>query len=59
MPSLTLTMTTATTLVALSDPANKLVGPSIKYVTLEGEGVQEGVTVCDRGGGKGHVTSHL
>jgi len=26
-------------------------GPSIKYVTLEGEGVQEGVTVCDRGRG--------
>ena len=27
-------------------------GPSIKYVTLEvGEGVQEGVTVCDRGDG--------
>ena len=26
-------------------------GPSIKYVTLEGEGVREGVTVCDRGGG--------
>src|SRR6218665_2504884 len=26
-------------------------GPSIKYVTLEGEGVRECVTVCDRGGG--------
>jgi len=26
-------------------------GPSIKNVTLEGEGVREGVTVCDRGGG--------
>src|SRR6218665_4048968 len=26
-------------------------GPSIKYVTLEGEGVRKGVTVCDRGGG--------
>src|SRR6218665_254843 len=26
-------------------------GPSIKYVTLEGEGVRESVTVCDRGGG--------
>ena len=26
-------------------------GPYIKYVTLEGEGVREGVTVCDRGGG--------
>src|SRR6218665_2689662 len=26
-------------------------GPSIKYVTLEGEGVREGVTVCDRGRG--------
>src|SRR6218665_1152748 len=25
-------------------------GPSIKYVTLEGEGVREGVSVCDRGG---------
>jgi len=25
-------------------------GPSIKYITLEGgEGVREGVTVCDRG----------
>ena len=24
---------------------------SIKYVTLEGEGVREGVTVCDRGRG--------
>ena len=23
----------------------------MKYVTLEGEGVREGVTVCDRGGG--------
>ena len=23
-------------------------GPSIKYVTLEGEVVREGVTVCDR-----------
>src|SRR6218665_3277316 len=26
-------------------------GPSIKYVTLEGGGVREGVTVCDRGRG--------
>ena len=26
-------------------------GPSIKYVTLEGEGIREGVTVCDRGKG--------
>jgi len=26
-------------------------GPPIKYVTLEGEGVREGVTVCDRGRG--------
>ena len=26
-------------------------GPSIKYVTFEGEGVREGVTVCDRGRG--------
>jgi len=25
-------------------------GPSIKYVTLEGSGVWKGVTVCDRGG---------
>jgi len=24
-------------------------GPSIKYVTVEGDGVQEGVTVCDGG----------
>ena len=33
-------------------------GPSIKYVTLEG--VREGVTVCDRGeGGQEHVTSRL
>jgi len=24
--------------------------PSIKYVTLEGEDVREGLTVCDRGG---------
>ena len=33
-------------------------GPSIKYVTLEGEGVREGVTVCDRGMGSRacHVT---
>ena len=34
-------------------------GPSIKYVTLEGEGVLEGVIVCDRGrglGGQEHVT---
>jgi len=28
-------------------------GPSIKYVTLEGEGVRESVTVCDRGRGQG------
>ena len=27
-------------------------GPSIKYVTLEGKGVREGVTVCERGGVK-------
>ena len=26
-------------------------GPSIKYVTLEEEGIREGVTVCDRGRG--------
>jgi len=26
-------------------------GASIKYVTIEGEGVREGVTVCDRGRG--------
>jgi len=24
-------------------------GPSIKYVMLKGDGVREGVTVCDRG----------
>src|SRR6218665_1414846 len=34
-------------------------GPSIKYVTLEGEGVREDVTVCDRGEGQEHVTSRL
>ena len=35
-------------------------GPSIKYVTLEEEGVREGVTVCDRGeGDQKHVTSRL
>jgi len=28
-------------------------GPSIKYVTLEEEGVREGVTVCDGGEGSG------
>jgi len=33
-------------------------GPSIKYVTLEGEGVR-GVTVCDRGGVQWHDTSHF
>ena len=34
--------------------------PSRKYVTLEGEGVCEGVTVCDRGrGSKEYVTSHF
>jgi len=27
-------------------------GPSIEYVTLEGEGVRKGVTVCDREGVK-------
>ena len=32
-------------------------GTSIKYVTLEGKGVREGVTVCDRGRGQDHVTS--
>jgi len=31
-------------------------GPSIKYVTLEGEGVREGVTVCDSG--RGPRTNH-
>ena len=37
-----------------------IVGPSIKYVTLEGEGVRVGVKVCDRGrGGQAHVTSRL
>ena len=25
-------------------------GPFIKYVTLKGRGVREGVTICDRGG---------
>ena len=35
-------------------------GPSIKYVTLEEEGVRVGVTVCDRGrGGQANVTSRL
>ena len=34
-------------------------GLSIKYVTLEGEGVREDVSVCDRGGVKEHVTSRL
>ena len=34
-------------------------GPSIKYVTLEGEGIRESVTVCDRAGGQEHVTSRL
>ena len=34
-------------------------GPSIKYVTLDGEGVRESVTVCDRGRVQEHVTSHL
>ena len=32
-------------------------GPSIKYVTLEGEGVREGVTVCDRGRGRVSVNA--
>ena len=37
-----------------------ILGPSIKYVTLEGrEGVRESVTVCDRGGSQEHVTSHF
>ena len=30
----------------------------MKYVTLQGGGVWESVTVCDRGGDKDHVTSH-
>jgi len=34
-------------------------GPSIKYVTLEGEGVREGGTVCDGEGVQEHVTSRL
>ena len=36
-------------------------GPSIKYVTLQGGGgVWESVTVCDGGGGcKDSVTSHF
>src|SRR6218665_1536057 len=36
-----------------------LLGASIKYVSLEVEGVRESVTVCDRGGGQEHVTSRL
>jgi len=36
------------------------IGAFIKYVTLVGEGVQEGVTVCDKGEGvQEHVTSHF
>src|SRR6218665_1933662 len=35
-----------------SNHENQL-GPSIKYATLKGEGVREGVTVCDRGRGSG------
>jgi len=34
-----------------SEIAGVSFGPSIKYVTLERWGVQEGVTVCDMGGG--------
>ena len=35
-------------------------GPSIKYVTLEGGGVREGVTVCDSEEGvQEHVMSHF
>ena len=34
-------------------------GLSIKYVTLEGERVREGDTVCDSGVSQEHVTSHL
>jgi len=35
-------------------------GPSIKYVTLEGDGVFEGATVCDGGElSQGHVTSRF
>ena len=33
-------------------------GPSIKYVTLEGGGVREGVTVCDRGRGVKSMWRH-
>ena len=33
-------------------------GPSIKYVTLEGEEVREGVTVCDRGRGVKSMWRH-
>jgi len=39
-------------------PMNLPKGPSIKYVTLKGEG-SENETVCDRGRGQEHVTSHL
>src|SRR6218665_970778 len=38
--------------------SDSIKGPSIKYVTLEGEGVREGVIVCDRRKGvQEHVTS--
>ena len=34
-------------------------GPSMKYITLQGDGVTESVTVCDRGRGvEEHVMSH-
>ena len=32
-------------------------GPSIKNVTLEKEGVPEGVTVCDRGGPRAYYVT--
>ena len=35
-----------TTIIVIS-PLSSLFGPSIKYITLDGEGVRESVTVCD------------
>ena len=49
---------TAATMSLKEGSFGKGKGPSIKYVTLEGEGVREGVTVCDRGGQE-YVTSRL
>jgi len=36
-----------------------LSGAVHKVRHARGEGVREGMTVCDRGGGKKHVTSQL